>query len=27
MKKRFSGPQIVGKLREADVLIGEGAEE
>ena len=24
MQKRFSGPQIVAKLRQADVLIGEG---
>ena len=24
MKKRFSGPQIVAKLREADRLIGRG---
>ncbi len=24
MKKRFSGPQIVSKLRQADVLIGQG---
>ncbi len=24
MKKRFSGPQIVAKLRQADVLIGKG---
>lgn len=24
MKKRFSGPQIVAKLRQADVLIGRG---
>jgi putative transposase len=24
MKKRYSGPQIVAKLREADVLIGQG---
>ena len=24
MKKRHSGPQIVGKLRQADVLIGQG---
>ena len=24
MKKRFSGPQIVAKLRQADVLIGQG---
>ena len=24
MKKRFSGPQIVSKLRQADVLIGHG---
>ena len=24
MKKRFSGPQIVAKLREADRLIGQG---
>ena len=24
MKKRFSGSEIVGKLREADVLIGQG---
>ena len=23
MKKRFSGPQIVAKLRQADVLIGQ----
>ncbi len=24
MKKRFSGPQIVAKLRQADVRIGQG---
>jgi transposase-like protein len=24
MKKRYSGPQIVAKLRRADVLIGQG---
>jgi transposase len=24
MKKRFSGPQIVAKLRQADVLVGQG---
>ena len=24
MKKRHSGPQIVSKLRQADVLIGQG---
>ena len=24
MKKRFSGPQIVVKFRQADVLIGQG---
>ena len=24
MKKRFSGPQIVAKLRQADMLIGQG---
>ena len=24
MKKRFGGPQIVAKLRQADVLIGQG---
>ena len=24
MKKKFSGPQIVAKLRQADVLIGQG---
>ncbi len=24
MKKRFSGPQIVAKLRQADILIGQG---
>ena len=24
MKKKHSGPQIVAKLRQADVLIGEG---
>ena len=24
MKKRFSGAQIVSKLRQADVLIGQG---
>lgn len=24
MKRRFSGPQIVAKLRQADVLIGQG---
>jgi len=24
MKKRFSGPQIVAKLREADILLGQG---
>ena len=24
MRKRFSGPQIVAKLRQADVLIGQG---
>ena len=24
MKKRFSGAQIVAKLRQADVLIGQG---
>jgi len=24
MKKRFSGPQIVAKLRQSDVLIGQG---
>ena len=24
MKKRFSGPQIVAKSRQADVLIGQG---
>ncbi len=24
MKKRFSGPQIVAKLREADRLLGQG---
>ncbi len=24
MKKRFSGPQIVAKLRQADVLIAQG---
>jgi hypothetical protein len=24
MKKRFSGPQIAAKLRQADVLIGQG---
>jgi hypothetical protein len=24
MKKRFSGPQIVAKLRQADVLISQG---
>ena len=24
MKKRYSGPQIVAKLRQADVLLGQG---
>ena len=24
MKKRYSGPQIVAKLRQADVFIGQG---
>jgi predicted secreted protein len=24
MKKRFSGPQIVAKLRQADKLLGQG---
>jgi len=24
MKKRYSGPQIVAKLREADILLGKG---
>ncbi len=24
MKKRLSGPQIVAKLRQADILIGQG---
>jgi len=24
MKKRLSGPQVVAKLRQADVLIGQG---
>ena len=24
MRKRFSGPQIVSKLRQADVLLGRG---
>jgi len=24
MKKRFSRPQIVAKLRQADILIGQG---
>jgi len=24
MKKRYSGPQIIAKLRQADVLIGQG---
>ena len=24
MKKRYSGPQIVAKLRQADILIGQG---
>ena len=24
MKKRYSGPQIVAKLQQADVLIGQG---
>jgi hypothetical protein len=24
MAKRFTGPQIVAKLRQADVLIGQG---
>ena len=24
MKKRYSGPQIVAKLRQADALIGQG---
>jgi transposase-like protein len=24
MKKRYSGPQVVAKLRQADVLIGQG---
>jgi len=24
MKRRYSGPQIVAKLRQADVLIGKG---
>ena len=24
MKKRYSGPQIVARLRQADVLIGQG---
>ena len=24
MQKRYSGPQIVAKLRQADVLIGRG---
>jgi hypothetical protein len=24
MKKKHSGPQIVAKLRQADVLIGQG---
>ena len=24
MKKHFSGPQIVAKLRQADVLLGQG---
>ncbi len=24
IKKRFSGPQIVAKLRQADILIGQG---
>ena len=24
MKRRFSGPQIVAKLRQADILIGRG---
>jgi len=23
MKKKFSGPQIVAKLRQADILIGQ----
>ena len=26
MKKRFSGPQIVAKLKQADVLIGQGKD-
>jgi hypothetical protein len=26
MKKRFSGAQIVAKLRQADVLIGQGKD-
>jgi transposase-like protein len=26
MKKKFSGTEIVGKLREADVLIGQGKD-
>jgi transposase len=24
MKKKFSGPQIVAKLRQSDILIGQG---
>ena len=24
MKRRYSGPQIVAKLRQADILIGQG---
>jgi hypothetical protein len=24
MKKKFSGPQIVAKFRQADILIGQG---
>ena len=24
MQKRYSGPQIVAKLRQSDVLIGQG---
>ena len=24
MKKRYTGPQVVAKLRQADVLIGQG---
>ena len=24
MRKRYSGPQIVAKLRQADILIGQG---